>query len=332
MSRDCSLLLAIRRCLRRIGRYLNRYGKNIGYAMAILVGSLLLLGLIQNWKHINWSNYRLDARYLIISLIPHALGLGLGGLGWALIVQRMDSGQDLWRSFHIYFLSNVGRNLPGGVWHIAGRIYLHKRAGASRAVTAFATGVELVLAALAGAVVYVIGLLVRPGAPLVPRGVLIALLFLGGVILYPPVFNKLTNWFVRRSVNENRAPVAVKISIVLGWVALYTVIIFIGGVVLFLLGNAIYPLDWRELPNVAGAWGISMAVSGLTFWIPIRIGIRDGVLVMALSAQMPFSAALVITAVWRIWIPMSEMFWAFIAACIGRLRSGRVNGDGGLSV
>lgn len=312
---------AAKRYVERIGRYLNRYGKIIGYAMAVLVGGLLLLGLIQNWKHINWSDYRLDARYLLVPLIPHALGLGLGGLGWALIVQRMDSEQDLWRSFHIYFLSNVGRNLPGGIWHIAGRLYLHKRAGVSKVAIAFATGVELVLATLAGAAIYAIGLLVRPVAPLVSQGVLTALLLFGGVLLCPPVFNRLVCWFVRRPADEGEAPAAVGASTILGWLALYVIIIFVGGVVLFLVGNAIYPLGWRELPNVVGAWGVSMAVSGVTFWIPVRIGIRDGVLVMALSEQMPFSAALIIAAVWRVWVSASEMSWALIAVCVGRLRS-----------
>jgi len=310
-----------RRHLEGVGRYLARRGKLIGYALTILVGGLLLFGLIQNWKYIDWTAYRLDMRYLLLSLIPHTFGLALGGLGWALIVRNLDSEQQMLRSFRIYILSNIGRNLPGGVWHIAGRVYLHRRAGASGIATVVASGVELVLAVLAGTAIYAIGLLVRPAGSLIPREWLIALLLLEGILLCPPVFNRLVNWSVRRSARQSGPPVAVGIDTILGWVGLYLVILFVGGIVLLLVGNAVYPLDWRELPSLAGAWGISMAVSGLTFWIPVRVGIRDGVLLMALSEQMPFSTALIIAAVWRLWISISEIFWALIVALVERLRS-----------
>ncbi|HEC35769.1 MAG TPA: hypothetical protein ENI39_04450 [Anaerolineae bacterium] len=307
--------------LAEVRRYLECRRKVVGYALVILVVGLLFLGLIRNWRYVDWSVYRLDVRYLLLSLIPHALGLGLGGVVWALIVLKVESGQGFWRSFRIYFLSNIGRNLPGGIWHIAGRVYLYKRAGASKATAAVATGVELLLAVWAGAATYTTGLLLRPVQPLIPREWLIALLFLLGILLCPPVFNGLVNWFVSRSAGESKTPVAVGVCTILRWVVLYLIIIFVGGIVLFLVGNAIYPLDWEALPSVAGAWGISMAVGGLTFWIPVRIGIRDGILAVALSEQMPFSAAVIVAAMWRVWISISEVVWALVAACVGRLRS-----------
>jgi hypothetical protein len=307
--------------LNRVKQVLQRHRKVIGYALAVLIGGVLLYGLIRNWKHADWSSLQLDVSYLLLPLIPHAFGLALGALGWALIVKSLESGLSLWHSSWIYFLSNAGRNLPGGFWHIAGRIYLHKRTGAPEASTAVATGIELILAALTGTAVYVVLVLLGPGVPLLPRGWLIAILLAEASLLIPPIFNKLVNWSTRRSTNQSETPIVIKGTTILGWIFLYSVILFIGGLVLFLVAKAVYPLEWQELPFVIGAWGISMAVGSLTFWIPFRLGIRDGVLVMMLSILVPMSVALVIAALFRMWVSASELVWSAVAAGIGRLKS-----------
>jgi hypothetical protein len=258
---------------------------------------------------------------LLLSLIPHALAFALGGVGWALIVKKIDASQSIRGSFRIYFLSSIGRNLPGGFWHIAGRVHLHKRAGGSGTATIVATGVELVLAVLAGTAIYAIAVLTNSVNSLIPRGWLIALLLVEAVLLWPPIFNRVVNWSIQHSTDEDVSSITVGAGTILQWIGLYLVILFMGGVVLCVVGNAVYPLEWQRLPGLAGAWGISMAVSGLTFWLPVRLGIRDGILAMALSEQMPLSAAVVIAALWRVWISVSEILWALLAALTAWLRS-----------
>jgi len=160
----------------RVRRGVAPRAKAVGYAVLLLIAAALLLLLIRNWRNIDWRTYRLDPGCLALSIPPHAFAFSLGALGWALIVRKIDDSQTLGESFRIYFLSSIGRNIPGGFWHVAGRIHLHNRAGGSGAVTVVATAVELVLAVLAGTAIYAIGVLVSGVDSVVPRSLLIALL------------------------------------------------------------------------------------------------------------------------------------------------------------
>jgi hypothetical protein len=299
--------------------YIGQVGKVIGYILTVLLFGLILFQLARNWQNVEWATYRLDFRYLLVSMIPHAFGLALGSIGWALIVRQISQKADFWCSVRIYYITNIGKNLPGSIWYVVGRVYLHKQDGTSNTATTIAAVLELALAALAGVVVYVIGLLITPEEPVIGREYLIVLLIVGGMLLYPPVFNRLANTTIRWLAHTSKTTVDVTWLNIMGWMGLYLIITFIGGIILFLVGNAVYPMAWKSLPVIAGAWGISVAIAGLTFWMPTNFGIRDGILVVALSAVMPISAALVVAVVWRVWVVLSELLWALVAIAVQRL-------------
>jgi hypothetical protein len=310
-----------------VARFVARRSKVFGCALALGLGVLLVLALLRDWDSIDWSDYRVDFGLLAISLLPHALGLGLGALGWGLIVRQLDSGQRLRRSIRVYMLSNVGRNLPGGVWHMLARVYLHKHTGLSGWSTAAAASIELALAVWAGAATYAIGSLAGSGSPVIPNGWLLALMVCEGLLLLPPVFNRLTNWLVSRSSIEGRPPVRASARTIVAWIALYLVILYIGGLALFAVTNAVYPLGVEGLPQVVGAWGAAVVVGGLTFWIPFRLGIRDGVLALALSVHIPLAAAIIVAALWRVLVSLSELVWAGLVGLVGWLRLERSGGE-----
>jgi hypothetical protein len=77
--------------------------------------------------------------------------------------------------------------------------------------------------------------------------------------------------------------------------------------------NAVYPAAVGTFPLITRAWAISVILSSLVFWLPGHLGIRDGILVMALGSFLPISAALVIALLWRVWMAIDELLWALIA-------------------
>ena len=293
--------------------YITRHGKILGYLLALVVAGWVFWSVFRTSQQIDWSSYRFELRYLLLALVPHALGLGLGGIGWALIVQALSDTAPFWHSVRIYLLSNIGRNIPGSIWHVAGRIYLHKQAsGVSGAVTAVASGMELVLVSVAGVLVAVVSLLVGASDFFIPRIWLFLILFLGLLLMTPPVFNYLVN----KVIHKPEACFKISYRAILKLFLLYVFVLFLGGAILFLVANAVYAVEWRSFATMVAAWGISVAVIGVTFWIPGRVAIRDGVLLLGLSQVLPMSVALVVTLVWHGWIFLSELLWFFLASVV----------------
>jgi hypothetical protein len=275
--------------------------------------SFIAYGLVRSWREIDLSQFTFDARYLAASFIPHAVGLALAALGWGLIVHRLDCQSSLLKSAKIYYYTNVPKNLPGTFWYIVGRIYLHEREGLTKTITTVAVALELALISLASVVVYMVCLLLQPSSPAIDWRY-IFLLFLGGVtLLHPAVFNRGINRLIKLLGRQQGMKVTLRLQDICLWLALYIVIIGIGGGALFLLANAVYPTSLDSLPLITRAWAVSVILSSLVFWMPARFGVRDGILIVALNSFLPISAALLIALLWRIWITLGEIFWALAA-------------------
>lgn len=285
----------------------------IGYAIAALIFGFIAYSLFKSWRRIDLSSFTLDAKFLFASLVPHAFGMALAALGWGLIVRRLDSGSSLLQSAKIYYYTNVPKNLPGTVWYMFGRVYLHEKEGLNKTVASVALVLEMVLILLASALVYMACLMLQPGSGVVDWRYILLLLLAGAALLHPRVFNRVVNWVLSKLNQPGVVDASLQFRDTGLWLVLYVVVIAIGGAALFLLVNAVYPAAVGTFPLITRAWAISVILSSLVFWLPGHLGIRDGILVMALSSFLPMSAALVIALLWRVWMALDELLWAAIA-------------------
>jgi hypothetical protein len=287
--------------------------KALGYGIAALLVGFIGYSLFKSWRRIDLSSFNLDVRYLFASLVPHALGMALAALGWGLIVRRLEGGASLLKSAKIYYYTNIPKNLPGTVWYIFGRVYLHEKEGLAKAVTTVAVVLETMLIFLASALVYMVCLIAQPASAVVDWRYILLLFLAGVVLLHPTIFNRAVNYVIRRLGQPGSASVHLRFQDIGLWVALYIIVIAIGGAALFLLVNAVYPASAGTFLPITRAWAISVILSSLVFWLPGHLGIRDGILVVALNSFLPISAALVVALLWRVWMAIDELAWALVA-------------------
>jgi hypothetical protein len=281
--------------------------------IAAVIFGVIAYSLFKSWRQVDLSSLTLDARYLFASLVPHAVGMALAALGWGLIVQRLDSESSLLQSAKIYYYTNVPKNLPGTVWYLFGRVYLHEKEGLTKTITTVAMVLEMIVILLASALVYMVCLMLQPGSGVVDWRYILLLLVAGAVVLHPAVFNQVVNWVLNKLGQPGVANVRMQFRDIGLWLVVYVVVIAIGGAALFLLVNAVYPVAVGTFPLITRAWAISVILSSLVFWLPGHLGIRDGILVMALGSFVPVSTALVIALLWRVWMALDELLWALIA-------------------
>ena len=216
-----------------------------GYAFyAILWKELPSLNLAELFS-------RLSARAVGLALIVYTADLILAVFGWIMIIGPLSG---YWRPLdhtRIYLLTAVTRRLPGTFWYILGRVVMYERLGVSRGVTALAGGLEFAATIMAGLVVALAAWpLILAGSAFSPLW-LLSPLIVGALLLTPPAIRAI----LRRLAPAHAA--GVRYRHLLGWVLIYMLVWAVGGVLLFVLTNAVYPLPLSALPGIIGIWALA---------------------------------------------------------------------------
>lgn len=263
--------------------------------MAIgLVGlGFVLLRLAQNWTAVTESLSA--ARW---PMVAGAVGLGLVGmttigLNWHWMLRYHDFGlAHLRSSLHQYFVGQLGKYVPGGIWPIIGRAEMAVRGGAGRAGAYASTLLSLAstyLASLITAAVFiaVVGLRGEDSSWAVW---LVLLVPVGLALLHPSVVSTVVEWVARMSgraldlrIASWRRAVTLVVLHLPAWLA-------ISGAT-FLVSEALgggLGLDRIALATCI-AWFLGFVVVGL----PGGLGVREAVFVALVAPMDPAIAAAV---------------------------------------
>jgi hypothetical protein len=93
------------------------------------------------------------------------------------------------------------------------------------------------------------------------------------------------------------------------------------GVAFAALVASLYPLAASDVPVVVAAYAAAYAVGFLALLTPAGLGVREGVLVVALAPVLPAGPALVVALISRLWMMLVELAGAAAAHLIARRRT-----------
>lgn len=232
---------------------------------------------------------------------------------WGSILNRMSEVRaDTRAVMRMFFLSGLGRYIPGRLWQIAGLAMLARESGIS-AVTATASVLVGQFAWLTSGLVFLVLLLPQWGgkAPLIAAVATIALgagLFLG--ITSTKLGHDLRAWLTTKSARFGNAllmldRIAVRDAL-LWWVG-YLFSWLVLGFCFSVLVYSFVPFGVDQIRLVAGTIAASYLFGYVMFFSVNGLGIREAVMLGLLSAVMPESAALVVSVVARLWFTAGEL-------------------------
>jgi hypothetical protein len=276
------------------------------------IGSLCLIGLaigaavmflIHEGTSQSLQSVRLKPVWLTLSFLTACCGLWLDAWVWHRVLASFGVHQPLRATLRVYCYSAVGVALPGSIWPMAGRSLLAQRGGISGLRVVTASIIESFVIGVAAMVVYAGCILLQPGVKLWTRPwVGIGFTLLALVLIYPPVFNRLSTWVLQRS-KRVAEPITINVHLreLIGWVLVEIVMVGIGGVALFCLLSSLTPVPGQILLPLVMAWAASSAVGNLFFWLPATSLLRDGALILALTPPLPASLAILFALLARVW-------------------------------
>lgn len=225
-------------------------------------------------------------------------------------------------TFETWFVSQLGKFVPGKVWLVLGRFYFYQSRGKAKkdiSVAIYLEAATLIIAAgiLSLAVIFHIN-----GSEFYSwkanLASLIFLFFLALLSLHPRILAAIVNK-VLVLLKKNTVSFAIVYADILGILLICLASWALAGLAFYLLVDSIIPIPVERLLFVGGALALSSTLGLLAFFSPSGLGVREGVLTYILSMVMPTSVAILISVLSRFWMTLVEVGLIGAVCVIGKV-------------
>ena len=305
---------AVRRSSRR------RAGVSAGLVV-LLVGAFAW-ALAGRWAEIVDRLADQRPEILLGSLSLALAGVYLSFLLWRGTLATLGSSLPVRPAARLFFVSQLGKYLPGAVWPVLAQMRLGRELGVPRQRMGLAFLLTLGLATLVGVFLGVAALpaLFRAEGAVVLLG-LLALPLLG-LLLVPRVLNGLLAVALRlvRRPGLDEPLSGRDVARGVGW-ALVFWLVYGGHVWLLAVGLGAAPL--QALPVAIGGFAIAFSLGPLLVVLPAGAGVREAVLVVLLASVLTTPEATAVALTSRAVLMLTDGLLALASAGFVRPRAAR---------
>lgn len=279
-------------------------------AIGLLVG---LVGLaVPEWSRLQAADVELRPDLLLVSLALLMAHFFFQALAWHLL-SRTCGPAIRWKSAVVaWHFSMLGKYVPGKVFVLLGRLWAYRRAGFKRREIAACFSFETVLVLLASTLVAVVSLAITGFGPLAPYRP--ALWVVAGCLVLAANPRLMERGIRLASRLFKRPPITVS----LGWVQTaaltlgYAVNAFLLGFAFFVFVRGLLPLQDSGFLYLTGSFLVAGLSGMLALFAPGGLGVRDGVLLVALLPILPPGSAAVTALAARLWTLIAELALAAV--------------------
>ncbi len=281
---------------------------------------LIYNNLLLNWHQLGELDWQLRPLPFVLSM------LGISGIFlvntqiWRMVVLAMG-GVSIrpWRAAYVWFISNLGRYLPGKVWQIAGMAVMARAEGLGAMDAAASSVLNHVLVLLAGSVV---GLALFPASLAGEYEHLLQWTWLAAplllVFLHPGLLNRLLDIAAKLA---GKPPVSRKLRFrdLLVWFIL-NVFVWLGyGLCFHWFILSVIPSAGLGWTDSTGIYAVGYIIGFLVLFAPGGIGVRELMFTGLLTASLGSVPATVVALVSRIWLTLAELVPLAVLLAIGGL-------------
>ncbi len=275
--------------------------------------------LAGNWAGVRAFSWRVRWSWLVGSLTVLLVHQPFLALAWQRIAAELGELLSLPQALRIYLTAQIARYVPGGVWDVAGRVYLAGEAGYSRTRISVSILLEMVLHVVSAALFFLLTLPFWPDTAAVrPFAIALAVMAVGGLIgLHPAVLRPALLRLGRltgRDVSLSRRLPFPALLRLLGYQMVARLLVG-AAFATFTLG--VYALPAVEAPRLAGVFVAGWLVGFLVVIMPMGLGVREGAIAWLLTSVMPLPAATAVAVGFRILIALRDLVLAGLGARLG---------------
>jgi glycosyltransferase 2 family protein len=269
--------------------------------LRIVVGAVIVavaaLAVVESWDDVRGALALMEPLDLVGSELLVLLGLGLSVLTWRRSLGEVGSALGLPTASRVYLLGQLGKYLPGSVWALLAQAELGRAVGVPRARGLAASLIAVAVNACTG---LAMGVVLIPRVSDRPWAVwsIVILATLCAVALAPPVLTRLVDAGLR-VVNRPQLerPVTWRGIATAGSWSVASAICY--GLSVWILAVAVGAPAGETLALCIAGVPLAMNVGLFVFVTPSGLGVREAVIVAALSPVLEPSEGLAVALVAR---------------------------------
>lgn len=252
--------------------------------------------------------------YVVLAAAVNVAGIGLGMVAWRGLLTGLAGPVPARPASRLYFISFLGKYVPGRVWTLLAQIRLAESVGVRPAEITATFGLSLAVVTLSGLVA---GALIAPALGVgaawlaVPAALFAAGLARPGWIAAPLMW---ASRLVRRELTlppdaDRRLRIAMTLQL-LCW--------GVSGLHLWLLAIVLGADPLPALPAAVGGFALAMVAGSYALVVPDGVGVREVLLALVLTPVLPVSAVGVAVLASRLICLLTEVVTA-LTVCFGHV-------------
>jgi len=285
-----------------------RPGKTVLWAVKACLLTAVLAFVVQ-YVTANWQQAR-DVPAPRIGPLVWATFWGVVSsvaMAWllALVLAAHGSRVSLGKSIGLRFLPALGKYLPGKFWSLIASLWLFTRVGVPKHVAVTSIGLNMIIGLLSQCLV-ILALQAKSAENSAITGTLLAVSAAMVLGLHPRVFYPCVNWLFRRT---GQPPLETKLSFtaLVALVVAASITWVFYGLAMYYVLLSVTPLSLEAAPRCIAAFLFAQTVGFIALFAPAGIGVREGVLLVALRPLVGEGPAIVVAGLTRLWQTALEL-------------------------
>lgn len=252
------------------------------------------------WSEIVEAISQLSWWTVVAGLLMATLFVFVTMLSWRAILVDMGSRLTLKDASKLFFVSQLGKYVPGGVWNYLAVVQMGTAHRIPRARSLSAMVISVMVSLVTAAIFAIPGLVFSGGFPVAQAAWLFVLVPVVIVMLLPPVLNRLVAFALKVT---KRPPLAGELSAKgIGTSAGWGIVSWplAGLIVWWICVDLGMDANLSTYLLAAGGYSLSWAVGFLIFFMPAGLGARELVLAAMLAGSLEPGAVIVVVLMARV--------------------------------
>lgn len=263
---------------------------------------------------------RIDYKFIVFAYITHFVYLFTRSIIWHYITRLNNASIRLTEAITIWFVSLLGKFIPGKVFYLGLRVYHYKKKGESGSSIVFSFFLEYMTGIAASVLLFVLSFSFIPKTVFHayrPYGILLSCVIL--IALHPKILSIVFS--LMEKVIKKKMPDLgnVRYLDILKLTIMYFCAWAVMGLGFYFVARSIYPLPLVDYLYVSGAFSLATIIGILSLFAPSGIGVREGVIIATMSQIVSSGIASIMAIIARIWATSSELFWVGVVYVISLL-------------
>lgn len=299
---------------------MRRIIQSLGAIIAVAGVVFVARELVTSWDEVREAVAGANPVLLMSALAVGSCGMLIIGLGWRRWLAVLGARRPARETLHWYYVGQLGKYVPGGIWPVIGRGEMARRGGVAPSVgyssTVLSLGITYLAAILAVAVALVAGAAGGDGVLWQP---IVVLLPLGMLALHPRVVATVLQVARRVSKRELNLPVpswSTSAGLLLWHVPAWIAV----GSATWLVAVAL-DTTTPDFRNILFATVLSWVVGFLVVPAPGGIGVREAVFVAAATSLSGLGVAAAVAVVARVIFILVDLIGAGVSTAVSRRRT-----------